>query len=148
MRLKKTSGVDIKQKIKDLIQPQTGRVTIKEALNSTNFDNYMYPSRYNDDREMTQYFAFEFIEDHEIKESINWNVKNECIQADGVIYAIVPTSEESIHYLNDLILETSKNMDRNIFILPKYFREIESVIREYNAVVTLKKQFIRQSRFI
>ena len=44
LRLKQTSGVDVRKKINDLIELQKNRVTIKETLNNCNFDNYMYPS--------------------------------------------------------------------------------------------------------
>lgn len=44
LRLKQTSGVDVRKKINDLIELQKNRVTIKETLNNSNFDNYMYPS--------------------------------------------------------------------------------------------------------
>lgn len=75
MRLKQTSGVDVRRKINDLIELQKNRVTIKETLNNSNFDNYMYPSRYNNDRDMTRYFSFEFIDEEEITEDIDWNKK-------------------------------------------------------------------------
>lgn len=75
LRLKQTSGVDVRRKINDLIELQKNRVTIKETLNSSNFDNYMYPSRYNNDRDMTRYFSFEFIDEEEITEDIDWNKK-------------------------------------------------------------------------
>lgn len=35
----------------------------------------MYPSRYNNDRDMTRYFSFEFIDEEEITEDIDWNKK-------------------------------------------------------------------------
>mgnify|MGYP000709570284 FL=1 len=75
MRLKQTSGVDVRKKINDLIELQKNRVTIKETLNNSNFDNYMYPSRYNNDRDMTRYFSFEFIDEDEITDDIDWNKK-------------------------------------------------------------------------
>lgn len=75
LRLKQTSGVDVRKKINDLIELQKNRVTIKETLNNSNFDNYMYPSRYNNDRDMTRYFSFEFIDEDEITDDIDWNKK-------------------------------------------------------------------------
>lgn len=140
LRLKKTSGVDIQQKIADLIQTQAARITIKDALNAANFDNYMYPSRYNDEREMTRFFAFEFIEDTEVCNTVNWNVKSESINADGIIFAVIPTSEESIKVATDIVLQTSAGAERNIFILPKYFRKIDDVVRELMAVSSLKEK--------
>lgn len=140
LRLKKTSGVDIQQKIADLIQTQATKITIKDALNASNFDNYMYPSRYNDEREMTRFFAFEFIEDSEVSSDTNWQVKNLSINADGIIYAVVPTSEESIKCITDTVLQTSVGAGRNIFIIPKHFRKIEDIVRELMAVSLLKEK--------
>lgn len=51
LRLKQTSGVDIRQKICDTIAAQKGKVSVKDTLNKANFDSFMYPSRYNDKRE-------------------------------------------------------------------------------------------------
>lgn len=138
LRLKKTSGVDVQQKIADLVQTQSTRVTVKDALNASNFDNYMYPSRYNDEHEMIRFFAFEFIEAKEVNVDTNWNVKSAGVQADGVIYAIIPSSEDDIPVITKSIVETSEASERNIFIIPKHFREIESVVREFLAVSTLK----------
>lgn len=140
LRLKKTSGVDVKQKISDLIQTQSTRITVKEALNASNFDNYMYPSRYNDEHEMTRFFAFEFIDAKEVGNKTNWNVKSAGIQADGVIYAIIPASEEDIPTITESVIRTSAGSERSIFIIPKHFREIESVVREFLAVNTLKEK--------
>lgn len=140
LRLKKTSGVDVKQKISDLVQTQSARVTIKEALNASNFDNYMYPSRYNDEHEMTRFFVFEFIDAKEVGIETNWNKKSAGIQADGVIYAIIPASEEDIPAITESVIRTSAGLERSIFIIPKRFREIESVVREFLAVDTLKEK--------
>lgn len=140
LRLKKTSGVDVQQNIADLVQMQSARVTVKDVLNASNFDNYMYPSRYNDEREMTRFFAFEFIEAKEIDAETNWSVKSAGIQADGVIYAIIPSSEEEISVITKTIIETSVTSERSIFIIPKHFREIEPVVREFLAVNTLKER--------
>ena len=52
LRLKQTSGVDIRKKISDIIEIQKNKTTIKETLNNSNFDNYMYPARYNNERDM------------------------------------------------------------------------------------------------
>ena len=56
--------MDIRQKIRDMVEVQSKRITIKETLNNSNFDNYMYPSRYNNERDMIRYFAFEFIDEN------------------------------------------------------------------------------------
>jgi hypothetical protein len=138
LRLKQTSGIDIRKKINDLIEVQKSKITIKETLNNSSFDNYMYPSRYNNEHDMTRYFAFEYIDEDEITEDIDWNVKSESIEADGVIYGIIPHSEDSIYEIKQNILRTSLKCNRHIFIIPKHYSEIENIVREFNAVLFLR----------
>lgn len=140
LQLKQTSGVDIRQKIADIVEAGSNRVTAKDILNSSNFDNYMYPSRYNDDREMTRFFSIVFIDQNEVSAETDWEIKSETIQADGVIFAVIPQSEESILPLKELLLETSRGCSRQIFILPKHFFKIERTVREYQAVIDLREE--------
>lgn len=142
LRLKQTSGVDIQQKIKDLMSAQVGRITAKDVLNASNFDNFMYPSRYNDEHEMTRFFAFQFISGSELTEDIDWNVKSENVKADGIIYGIIPESEAQLNALTDIIKNTSKDCERFIFVLPRRYTHIDTVIREYAAVSQLRDQAI------
>ena len=79
LRLKQTSGVDIRQKISDMIATQSGKTSLKDTLNKANFDGYIYPSRYNDQKEMTRYFSFVFIGEDEVESDTNWNLKAETI---------------------------------------------------------------------
>lgn len=140
LRLKQTSGVDIHQKIRDVVEIQAGKISIKDVLNTSNFDNYMYPSRYNDSYEMTRFFAFQFISGSEVASDVNWEVKSEKICADGFIYGIIPESEEQLQELREIIIAASKNWTRHIFVLPKRFRAIDEVIHEYAAVTQLRDQ--------
>ena len=80
LKLKQTSGIDIKQKIHDYAESHAKKISVKETLNASNFDNYMYPSRYNDDREMTRYFSFVFIDESEVRPDTNWIIKSEAIK--------------------------------------------------------------------
>lgn len=139
LRLKQTSGVDVRQKIADMVEIQSRKTTVKETLNNSNFDNYVYPSRYNNKRDMIRYFSFEFIDEEEVTDDINWEVKSENIDADGIIYAIIPHSEESISRLKEIVLSTSHGCDRIIFIVPRHFMEISDVVKEFNAVSILRE---------
>lgn len=138
LRLKQTSGVDIRQKIRDMVEVQSKKITIKETLNNSNFDNYIYPSRYNNERDMIRYFAFEFIDENELTENIDWNIKSQLLDADGVVYGIIPHSEGSISKIKEILLRTSKECERFIFIIPRHFIEIEDIVKEYNAVSVLR----------
>ena len=138
LRLKKTSGVNIRQKIEDLMAMQEGKVAVKDILNVSNFDNYMYPSRYNDAREMTRFFSFEFINGKEISDDVDWNIKSEKTVADGIIYGVIPQSEEAIPDIIKSISKTSAGASRHIFVIPRHFREIERIVQEYSAVSELR----------
>ena len=138
LRLKQTSGVDIRQKINDMVEVQSKRTTVKETLNNSNFDNYVYPSRYNNERDMIRYFTFEFIDECEVTEDVDWALKSASVDADGVIYGVIPHSEESIPELKSIILNTSAETESIIFIIPRHFSEIEEIIKEFNAVSVLR----------
>ena len=142
LRLKQTSGVDVKQKIHDLVESQSGRVSVKDVLNNSNFDNYMYPSRYNDEHEMTRFFTFQFIASTEVEADVDWNLKSASIDADGVIYGIIPESEADLAKAREALLASSQGQERIIFALPKHFAEIDSVVREYSAVAELKDKAV------
>ena len=138
LRLKETSGVDVRQQIANTIATQGNRISVKTVLNAANFDSYVYPSRYNDEREMTRYFAFEFIDEDEVSVDTNWAVKSEKIVADGIIYGIIPKSQESIPRLLETLLAASRNQQRFVFILPKKYQDIENIVKEFSVVSTLR----------
>lgn len=138
LRLKQSSGVDVKQEIVNTIERHSQKFSVKETLNLSSLDNYMYPSKYNDEREMTRYFSFEFIDESEVTEDVDWEVKSESIKADGIIYGIIPRSEESISEIKELLLSTSQGHERIIFILPKKYVEIREIVLQFNAVMELR----------
>ena len=106
--LKQSSGTDVQQKIRDFIAAHPD-MDIKSLLNSMNFNRYLYPARYNDEREITRFFAVEFITAEEVQTDTDWDVKSESINADGILYAIL-VNEES---------EIQKNRNYLARILPK-----------------------------
>ena len=138
LKLKQTSGVDIHQKIADMVEVQSHRTTIKDTLNDANFDNYVFPSKYNNEHEMVRFFSFEFIDEDEVDENVDWSIKSEGIESDGVVYGIIVHSDDSIQKVQKVIEKTSKSCDRFMFIIPKYYKKIENVVREFTAVSTLR----------
>lgn len=138
LRLKQTSGVDIQQKIHDQIESQSGKITTKDVLNGSNFDNYMYPTRYNDDHEMTRFFAFQFISSAEVTVDVDWNLKSESIDADGIIYGIILENETQLKKITKIIKDTSLGYERYIFVLPKHYKDVEAVAQEYAAIAKLR----------
>ena len=139
LRLKQTSGVDIRQKISDMITTQKGKTSLKDTLNKANYDSYIYPSRYNDQKEMTRYFSFVFINEEEVEPDTNWSVKAESIPGDGVVFGVIPNNNASISAIRNTLLSTSVNASQAVFILPKKFTKIDDVVAEFNAVSVLRE---------
>ena len=138
LRLKQSSGVDIKQEISDMIERNRSKFSVKDSLNTASIDNYMYPARYNDDREMTRYFTFVFIDGAEVEDDTDWDIKSESIGGDGVIYGIIPESGDAIKKLRKKVTATSKGKERCIFVIPNKYTEIADVVLKFNAVTALK----------
>lgn len=138
LRLKQTSGVDIRQKISDCIASQRAKVSIKDTLNQVNFDSFIYPSRYNDEREMTRYFSFVFIDGSEVTSNTDWRIKRENTPGDGVVYGILPNSESSLEDIRSSLLASSTQTKQAIFVLPKRFVSVSEMVQEFNAVSMLR----------
>ena len=138
LRLKQSSGEDIHAKISDYAETYAKKMSVKDILNSANFDSYMYPSRYNDERDMTRYFSFVFIDESEVGEKTNWEVKRESYVGDGVIYAIIPQSQETISNLKSKVAKASESSSLSVFIIPKRYYGIEKIAYEYQAAIALR----------
>lgn len=137
LRLKETSGVDVRTEIVNMIGKRAPKLDIKNVLNESNFNHYLYPSRYNDEKEMTRYFDFRFVDDSEVREDTNWSLKREDIDADGVIFAVIPDSKDSIAKLKKMLKMTSEGVADCVFVLPKEYSDIYDSIAEYDAVKAL-----------
>ena len=138
LKLKQSSGVDIYKEINDFVEKKTKSITTKEILNSVNFNSHLYPSRYNDDKEMTRYFAFEFISADEVSSDVDWKAKSNQINADGVVYGIIPNSSTDLLELIEILKKTSVNCNNILFTVPKRFKQIDDIAKELYAVTILK----------
>ncbi|WMJ22912.1 hypothetical protein RBG61_13105 [Paludicola sp. MB14-C6] len=138
LKIKESSGVDISAEIEKTIQKTSALISVKEILNKASFDNYMYPTAYNDDMEITRYLNFHFIDSLEFFTVENWDKKIENLHSDGVVYAVVPDSEDDIIRIRTEILSGKHNHQRIMFILPKKYINIEKIAYEYYAINLLK----------
>ena len=135
--LKQSSGVDVQQKIKDFIASHQD-MDMKTLLNGMNFNRYLYPARYNDEREITRFFAVEFITAEEVREDVNWQVKSESIAADGVIYAVLPNEEAEIQQTADVLQKSSDETKRFVFVVPKHYQPIRDTLFGFYAAGQLR----------
>lgn len=131
-RLKECANIDIPQTIKDTVEKRARSVSDREILNSANVESYLYPTKYNDDHEMTRYFQFVFMGISEID-----NFKYEDYQVDGVVVGIFPDQECEDY--NAIIQNASENNPETVFIRPIDTRFIHDVLREYDAVNILRE---------
>lgn len=140
LRLKESCGVNIKAEIENVVEKKAQKTLIRNILNRSNFDKYIYPTRYNDDKEMTRYFAFEFLNEEEISDDVDWKIKSESIKADGIIYGIIPKNNSDFSSLKNRITNMSVGAEKIIFVLPKNLSNIDTIVREYDAVLHLKEE--------
>ena len=115
-------------------------MSVKDILNESSFDSYMYPTAYNDEMEITRYFDFTFIDSTEFFSVVDWERKIGNINADGVIYAIIPRNNDEIEKIREIIISGNCNHNRVIFVLPIRYMDIEKIAFEFNAVTILKEQ--------
>ena len=137
MKLKESSGVDIPGEIEKRIESNKATLRVKDVLNNSSFDSYMYPTRYNDEHEITRYFDFLFIDSKEFWSTEDWDLKISDTMADGVIYAVIPENKEDIAKIAKNIT-SNRHGERVVFCLPKKYTDIEKVAFEYSAVCELK----------
>ena len=87
---------------------------------------------------MTRFFAFQFISSAEVTVDVDWNLKSESIDADGIIYGIIPENETQLKKITKIIKDTSLGYERYIFVLPKHYKDVEAVAQEYAAIAKLR----------
>lgn len=137
LRLKEASGVDIRNQISDMVGKRSSKLDIKTVLNEMNFDHYLYPSRYNDDKDMIRYFDFKFINSSEVRDDIDWKIKRDNINADGVAFAIVVENDKELASLKDTLMSTSVGNEDCVFVVPTSYQNVSQLVAEYDAVQML-----------
>lgn len=142
LRLKQSAGVDIEQEIVDYIERNKNNIDIRETLNISNIDTYIYPYRYNDERGMTRFFQFIFIGASELSEDVDWDIKSEGIFADGIVYGIIPEEDSDLESLKKQLIKSSKGMNKYIFVLPKRCSEIRGIVEKYSAITHLRENAV------
>ena len=138
LKLKESSGVDISKEIMSFIEKNRTNLRVKEILNHSTFDSYMYPTRYNDEFEITRYFDFTFIDSVDFWSIDNWTKRISGTEADGIIFAIIPQNSTEIKKLKTALLRDLPGTERILFIIPNTHYEITKIAFEYEAVKYLR----------
>lgn len=140
LKIKESSGVDIPNEINKKIINLSQKTSLENILNSCQFDNYLYPTRYNDEHDIIRYFDFRFIDCQKLlsgKFDINYELSS--TQADGIVYAIITKDNKDLEKVKKYLLENVEEQNRVVFILLKEPYDIAEVAYEYAAVKELKE---------
>ncbi len=140
LKIKETSGVDIQEEIATYKSKQLTNTKASEILNNSAFDNYMYPTAYNDENDIVRYFDFKFLDSKDYWAVSDWDKKISNSKADGVIYAIIPENQDEIEMLRKSIIADKKPHGRIIFVLPKKWVDISIDALDYASVTFLKSK--------
>lgn len=139
LKLKESSGVDVYQEISDVAQRRSADMTTASLLNAANMEPYAYPIRYNDEKNMTRFFQFVFMDEADFVASTDLNNFANDIPADGVIVGILPSQEEEIPKLAKELLSRTASVDRAVFVLPDHVNDILLHLRNLDAVQVLRE---------
>ncbi len=136
LKLKQCSGVDVMQKIRDVTESFSAKFSVRDVLNAENFDNVLYPARYNIEHAMTRWFDFMFVSGAEVLSGMNFDAG---FDGDGIIFGVLVDDEAQIAALKNFLLAASRSKIRCIFVLPKSFVDMCEVVRKFSAVKKLKE---------
>lgn len=139
LRLKERSGVDVAAAVRDETERRKNAVAAKDVLNAHNANPYLYPYRYNDEKEMTRFFEFVFLDESEVSEDTDWNVKSESIRADGVVYGILATNGSSGRKIRRVLKAASPSCPRAVFAVLKKPVDMTELARKLDAIAFLRR---------
>ena len=142
LKIKESSGIDIRQEITKLSVKTKDILSYNNILNDLSFDNYMYPTAYHDEKDMVRYFDFAFMTYNEFSAIQDWNKKLNKSVADGLVLAIVPENENQINKIRQNLENGICSHNRVVTVLPRKFIDIQQIAYEYYAVDKLQKNAI------
>lgn len=137
LKIKESSGKNIKQEIKNHMDRRNSNLNYIDVLNSSFFEKYLYPNRYNDEKEIIRYFKCEFINEKTFFEIKDWEKKVKDSEADGLLIGIILDNEERIKKIKEEILLKKINSERVVFVLSKEHKDISNFIFECEALKEL-----------
>lgn len=138
LKLKESSGVDIPGEIANFIERNKTNLSLKEILKQSTSDNYLFPTRYNDEFEVTRYFELSFIDSSNVLNSENWRKLRFEDGADGGVYAVMPRNDSEVDEIRKKLFMLSNQFDQIVFIAPRHYKDITQIAFEYEAVCSLR----------
>lgn len=148
LKLKDTTGINIGEMLDNQKEKERESGKVKDILNQFSFDNYMYPTSYNDDNEITRYFDFVFIESSEFLDVKNWNKKIEDYKGDGVVFGIITKDKADTEVIRTLLESESDKHDRIVFVLSTQEFDIDENAYLYSAIKTIWNSHLDDDVFL
>lgn len=135
LRLKESSGANIKEEIQNRIESLKLTMTTKQILNSLSVDNYLYPVKYNDEHCITRYFNFKFADTEDLKSD---DLSLEDYDASGLIRAVFFENQTEFEKFNAKKVKSGNA--QTVIAIPREFCDISAIAYEYKAVCELKDE--------
>ena len=140
LSIKQASGVDVKQKCKDLAEKNKSAFGLLNVLNELCKDVYFYPIQYNDEKDMTRYFELRFVTEQAFIMQTDWNKEIGDDYLDGVVYALVPDAEADLSSLREKLKNKQNGAERCLFVLPKAYQDIQETAYIYQSAKRLAEE--------
>lgn len=135
LRLKESSGVNIKEEIQNRIEALKAVMSTKDILNALSVDSYLYPVKYNDEHCITRYFEFRFVDAEDLRQNY---FSFEDRDASGLVRAVF--FENSVEFEKFNVKKAKCDNVQTVTVIPKEFCDISAIAYEYRAVYELKEE--------
>ncbi len=133
LKIKKANDLDLNRVIDQAIVKSYNQISTTQVLNHFLREPYLYPTAYNDEKEIVRYFQFVFVE------SQNLASYSADPSAVGTVFAIVPKEQEDVGELESTMKNLKKTND--LFIIPKENYSIREAIFKYAVISRLREEF-------
>lgn len=134
LRLKESSGVNIKEEIQNRIESLKTEKSTKDILNALSADNYLYPVKYNDEHCVTRYFEFRFVGVKDLNDELSLGDKD----SSGLVRAVFFENSTEFEKFNSKRARCAS--EQVVTVIPCEFSDISSIAYEYRAVYDLKEE--------
>lgn len=131
LELKKDSGIDISQMIRDEMEKRKRTFDAVRVLNSFNEERFLYPTEYNADNKMTRFFRVLFVSPENFATG-NFGEENKIDFPDGFVYAVYGEEDFS------KVQEKSRRTKNAVFVLLRNAENRTEFLRKYDALEAIR----------
>lgn len=133
LKLKENSGLNVQQEIRKDADKLRSVINLKEIINQANIENYLYPIKYNDEKELIRYFKVEFIESAELLNTANLSIKFENSDFDGLIIPVITKNYDDLDKVKLWFKENHNKYLRIIFVILTEPFDITEIAYDFQA---------------